>query len=116
MITGVHAILFSKQAEAARSFFKDVLKLDSVYAGGGWLIFALPPAELAIHPDEHSSQELYLICDDVKRTTEELKTQGVEVIAPITDQRWGLVTRLRLPSGDEMGIYEPRHPQPTPAR
>jgi predicted enzyme related to lactoylglutathione lyase len=115
MITSVHTIIFSKNADAARDFFKDVLKLDSVDAGGGWLIFALPPAELAVHPtDGASMHELYLVCDDVERTTAELQAKGVEIIQPITDQGWGLLTRLRIPSGDEIGIYEPRHPQPAP--
>jgi len=113
MITGMHAIVYSKQAERAREFFKDILGFESVDAGGGWLIFALPPAELAVHPTEGApSHELYLICDDVQRTTEELAARGIATIEPITDQRWGLVTRLRLPGGDEIGLYEPRHPQP----
>src|SRR5437762_1821787 len=104
MITGMHAILFSKEAERAREFFRDVLNLDSVDAGGGWLIFALPPSELAVHPAEgEPSQELYLVCDDVEKTTQELKRKGIEVIEPISDQRWGLLTRLRLSSGDEIG-------------
>jgi predicted enzyme related to lactoylglutathione lyase len=113
MITGVHAILFSKQAEVAREFFRDVLQLESVDAGGGWLIFALPPAELAVHPaDGEGGQELFLMCDDIEQTTRDLAQRGVSTVEPITDQRWGRLTRLRLPSGDEIGLYEPRHPQP----
>ena len=113
MITGMHAIVYSQQAERAREFFRDILELDSVDAGGGWLIFALPPAELAVHPtDGGPGQELYLICDDVEQATRELAERGISMVTPITDQRWGLVTRLRLPSGDEIGLYEPRHSQP----
>ncbi len=113
MITGMHAIIFSKEAERAREFFKDVLGFDSVDAGGGWLIFALPPSELAVHPAEGDGyHELYLVCDDVQKTTDELKKKGVELAEPINDQGWGLLARLRLPSGDEIGIYEPRHAQP----
>jgi predicted enzyme related to lactoylglutathione lyase len=113
MITGMHAIVFSKQADQAREFFKDILGFDSVDAGGGWLIFALPPAELAVHPtDDAGSHELYLICDNIEQTTEELKRKGVELVEPIADQGWGLLTRLRLSSGDEIGLYEPKHPQP----
>ena len=110
MITGVHAIIYSKQAERAMGFFKDTLGLSSVDAGGGWLIFALPPSELAVHPtDETGSHELFLVCDNVQQTVEELKAKGVETVEPITEQRWGLLTRLRLPSGDEIGLYEPKH-------
>ncbi|HKT25344.1 MAG TPA: VOC family protein [Terriglobales bacterium] len=110
MISGVHAIIYSKQAERLRGFFQDVLKLPSVDAGQGWLIFALPPAELAMHPDDESRHELFLMCDDVHATTTELKRKGVELSMPISDRGWGLVTRLKLPSGDEIGLYEPKHP------
>lgn len=110
MISGVHAIIYSKQAERLRTFLRDTLKLPSVDAGAGWLIFALPPAELAIHPAEDSYHELYLMCDDIQATTEQLTAKGVLLAAPIADQRWGLLTRLRLPSGDEIGLYQPKHP------
>ena len=111
MITGVHALVFSKDAEAVRAFFRDVLGLPSVDAGGGWLIFALPPAELAAHPAEQSgAHELYLMCDDIAATVEELKAKGVEFATPVTEQGFGLVTRLKLPGGGELGLYEPRHP------
>jgi catechol 2,3-dioxygenase-like lactoylglutathione lyase family enzyme len=113
VITGVHAIVFTRDAEAARSFFRDTLELDAVDAGGGWLIFALPPAELAAHPtDEHSHHELYLMCDDVHRTMRELKARGVEFTKEITDERWGLTTALELPGGGQLGLYEPKHPSP----
>jgi catechol 2,3-dioxygenase-like lactoylglutathione lyase family enzyme len=111
MITGAHAILYSRDAEADRAFIRDVLGFDSVDAGHGWLIFALPPAELAVHPAEAVQQELFLMCDDIQATVAELEAKGVEV-APPTDQRWGLVTSLRLPGGGELGLYEPRHPRP----
>ena len=110
MISGVHAIIYSKQAQRLRKFFRDELNLASVDAGCGWLIFELPPAELAMHPDNESHHELFLMCDDVHATTTELKRKGVELSMPISDRGWGLVTRLKLPSGDEIGLYEPKHP------
>ena len=113
MITGVHAIVFSEDAEALRSFFADVLGFPSVDAGGGWLIFGLPPAEVAAHPAEQSGrQELYLMCDDVERTVSELQAKGVEFTGPISDEGFGLMTAMRLPGGGELGLYEPRHPVP----
>ena len=110
MISGIHAIIYSKQADRLRQFFRDSLKLPSVDAGQGWLVFALPPAELGIHPDEDSYHELYLMCDDIQATTELLKANKVELATPIADRGWGLVTRLKLPSGDEIGLYQPKHP------
>ena len=113
MINGVHAIIFSNDAEGVRAFFRDVLELPSVDAGGGWLIFALPPAELAAHPDgDESRHELYLMCDDIGTTVEELKAKGVEFTREISDAGFGLMTALRLPDGGELAIYEPRHPSP----
>jgi hypothetical protein len=113
MISGIHAIIYSKQAERLRALLRDSLHLPSVDAGGGWLIFALPPAELAVHPAEDSYHELYLMCDDIQATTEQLKTKGVQLAMPIADQGWGLLTRLRLSSGDEIGLYQPKHPTAT---
>ena len=110
MISGIHAVIYSKQAERLREFFRDVLRLPSVDAGHGWLIFALPPTELAVHPEEHGNHELYLMCDDVQATTEHLKSKGVQLSVPIADRGWGIVTRLKLPSGDEIGLYQPKHP------
>lgn len=110
MISGVHAIIYSKQAELLRTFLRDALRLPSVDAGEGWLIFALPPAELAIHPDEDSYHELFLMCDDIEFTTKDLRAKGVQLASPIADRGWGLLTRLRLPSGDEIGLYQPKHP------
>src|SRR5262245_17575693 len=113
MITGVHAVIFTRDAEADRAFFRDVLDFPSVDAGGGWLIFALPPAELAAHPaDENGRHELYLMCDDVHATIAELRTKGVDVARAVTDEGFGLVTAIRLPGGGELGLYEPRHPTP----
>jgi catechol 2,3-dioxygenase-like lactoylglutathione lyase family enzyme len=113
VINGVHAIVFSRDARAARDLFRDTLGLPNVDAGDGWLIFALPPAELAVHPTgEAPHHELYLMCDDIHATVEELKRKGVEFSQEITEQRWGLTTSLRFPGGGELGLYEPRHPRP----
>jgi hypothetical protein len=111
MITGVHAIIFSAQAEEVRAFLRDVLEFPSVDAGGGWLIFACPPAELAAHPAEAAAHhELYLMCDDIHQTVEELTAKGVEFTGPVSDEGFGLMTALRLPGGGDLGLYEPRHP------
>ena len=113
MITGMHAIVFSPQAEKVRAFFADILGLPSADAGGGWLIFALPPAELAVHPaDGEGRHELYLMCDDIQATLADLRARGVEVAREVSDQGWGLVAAIRLPDGSEFPIYEPRHPLP----
>ena len=113
MITGIHAVVFSPQAEKVRAFFADVLGLPSADAGGGWLIFALPPAELAVHPaDGQSRHELYLMCDDIQATLAGLRGKGVEVARDVSDQGWGLLAAIRLPDGTELPIYEPRHPSP----
>ena len=113
MITGMHAIVFSQEAEKVRSFFAEVLGMPSADAGGGWLIFALPPAELAVHPaDGESRHELYLMCDNLQATLTELKGKGAEVARDVSDQGWGLLAAIRLPDGSELGIYEPRHPSP----
>jgi predicted enzyme related to lactoylglutathione lyase len=113
VITGVHTIVFSEQAEQVRGFFSDVLGLPSVDAGGGWLIFALPPAELAVHPSDTSGgHQLFLMCDDIRATLAELSAKGVEIARDISDQRWGLLASIRLPDGAELTIYEPRHPTP----
>lgn len=115
MITGAHAIIFSKDAGAVRAFLKDVLELPSVDAGGGWLIFAVPAAELAVHPaDGAGHHELYLMCSDIQATVAELHQRGVELARPISEERWGLITAIKLPDGGELALYEPRHPTPTP--
>ena len=116
MITGIHAIVFSPDAAKVRAFFADVLGMPSADAGGGWLIFALPPAELAVHPaDGPSHHELYLMCDDIQATLAELRDKGVEVTRDVSDQGWGLLAAIRLPDGSEFAIYEPRHPSPLQA-
>ena len=113
MITGVHALIFNKDASAARAFFRDVLEFDSIDVGGGWLIFALPPAELGIHPTEEGQpgfHELYLMCDDIEQTVAELRAKGAEFPSPIEDQGFGLTTRVRIPGGADLALYQPKHP------
>ena len=113
MITGVHAIIFTRDADGVRAFLRDVLELPSVDAGGGWLIFALPPAELAAHPAEDEGRhELYLMCDDIRATVAELKAKGVDVSDEISDEGFGLMTSVALPGGGELALYEPRHASP----
>ena len=113
MIIGTHVLFYSDSPEADRAFFRDVLEFTAVDAGGGWLIFALPPAELAVHPaDGEGRHELYLMCDNIQATLGELKGKGVEVARDVSDQGWGLLAAIRLPDGSEFPIYEPRHPRP----
>lgn len=117
VIAGAHAIIFAEDAEAARAFFRDVLGLNSVDAGDGWLIFALPPAEIALHPGPGWGQplgghQLFFMCHDVERTVEELGRRGVEFVSPITDEDYGLMTRFKIPGGGEIGLYQPKHPSP----
>jgi catechol 2,3-dioxygenase-like lactoylglutathione lyase family enzyme len=115
VINGLHAIVFSPEAEKVRAFLGDVLGLPSVDAGGGWLIFASPPAELAVHPtDGDAYHELYLMCDDIDATLAELRSKGVEIARDVSDQGWGLLAAIRLPDGAELPIYQPRHPSPGP--
>ncbi|MCW2690446.1 MAG: hypothetical protein JWR37_5336 [Mycobacterium sp.] len=109
MITGAHAIIYSEAADEVRAFIRDVLEFRSVDAGGGWLVFALPPAELAVHPTEGEGQhELYLVCDDIDATIAELTAKGVK-FKPVTEQRWGRLTSIKLPGGSELGLYQPSH-------
>jgi predicted enzyme related to lactoylglutathione lyase len=111
VVNGVHALIYTTDAEGTRAFFRDVLRLSSVDAGDGWLVFALPPAELAAHPaSEDGRHELYFMCDDVHATVEELEGRGVEFTKQIADEGWGLVTSIAMPGGGELGLYEPRHP------
>jgi len=108
-IIGMHALLYSKKADETRAFFRDVLGFRSVDAGGGWLIFAAPPAELAIHPAEGEEyHELYLMCDDIDATVAELARKGVKT-QPIHEQPWGRSTSIALPSGEQLGLYQPKH-------
>lgn len=112
MINGSHVVLFSRDPEADRAFFAEVLEQPHVDASGGWLIFKLPAAELAVHPsDGPAGHELYFMCDDVDATMRDLRAKGVEFTQDVSEERWGRVTRFRLPGGGEVGMYEPRHPR-----
>lgn len=108
MITGVHFVLYSTNAEADRAFLRDTLGFHHIDAGHGWLIFALPPAEAAIHPADAPKHELFLMCDDLKSEIAALTKQGA-MFSPIEEARWGSITKLRLPSGAEIGLYQPKH-------
>jgi len=109
MIFGAHIIVYSKDPEADRAFFRDVLGFDSVDAGHGWLIFALPAAELAAHPaEENGRHELYLMCDDLKAEMAALAAKGVRCSA-VHQERWGSITTIRLPGGGDLGLYQPKH-------
>jgi len=118
MITGVHALIYSNDAEADRAFFRETLGTRSIDAGEGWLIFALPPAELGIHPAApkpgagNGAHELYLMCDDIQATVAALKARGAGFTKPVQDAGWGLVTAMRLPGGSDLHLYEPRHASP----
>jgi catechol 2,3-dioxygenase-like lactoylglutathione lyase family enzyme len=110
MIFGTHVIVYSKNAEADRAFFRNALGFKSVDAGHGWLIFAMPPAETAFHPsNENGVNELYLMCDDLKAEMASLARKGVPC-SEVEEARWGSTTKLRLPSGGEIGLYQPKHP------
>src|ERR1700688_2639039 len=112
MISGAHMIIYSADAEADRAFFRDVLGFPSVDAGRGWLIFALPTAEAAFHPAEGSDRhELYLMCDDLKAEMAALSAKGVECLDAL-EERWGSITKIRLPGGGQIGLYQPKHPRP----
>src|ERR1700687_2478523 len=111
LISGAHVIIYSRDAEADRAFFKDVLGLESVDSRGGWLIFALPPSEVAFHPtEEEGRHELYLLCNDIEATAKELERRGVPLKRPFDEARWGRVTELSLPGGGRVGLYQPKHP------
>jgi catechol 2,3-dioxygenase-like lactoylglutathione lyase family enzyme len=111
MINGAHIILYSIDAEADRVFIRDVLGFSGVDAGGGWLIFKLPPAEIAVHPtNEPGKHEFYLMCDDIEKTLAALTVKGVTISHPPSRQGWGLLASMKLPSGSELSIYQPRHP------
>jgi predicted enzyme related to lactoylglutathione lyase len=111
MIIGTHAIIYSRDPEADRTFIRDVFGFDSVDAGGGWSIFALPPSEVAVHPDDLGGRhELYLMCDDIEATVSELKQKGVQIKKPVADLRFGRLVSIHLPGGGELGVYEPKHP------
>ena len=110
MISGAHVILYSKDAEADRACFRDVLGFPAVDAGRGWLIFALPPAEAAFHPsDQNGAHELYFLCDDLKAEIAALAKKSVKC-SEVHEERWGSITRVRLPGGGDVGLYQPKHP------
>ena len=112
MITGAHSVIYSTDAEADRAFLRDVLKLTNVDVGHGWLIFGLPPAEVAVHPSEKNDvHEFYLMCDDVNAFVAQMAKHQV-VCDPVQDQRYGLFTQLTLPGGGKLGVYQPRHARP----
>ena len=112
MINGAHVVIYSKDSEADRAFFRDVLQFPCVDAGHGWLIFAMPPLEAAFHDSEKNDQhELFLMCDDLAATLRDLKSKQVTV-SEVSDQRWGRLATLTLPGGGNVGIYEPKHPSP----
>jgi catechol 2,3-dioxygenase-like lactoylglutathione lyase family enzyme len=115
MIAATHVLIFAEDPQAARAFLRDVLGWEHVDAGDGWLIFALPPSELGVHPaepNESGRHELFLMCHDVEKTREELETKGVEFTSPIEDQGFGLITRLKIPGAGELQLYEPKHLSP----
>lgn len=110
MILGVHTIIYSKDAEADRAFIRDILGFKNVDAGGGWLIFKLPPGEIAVHPTtDEELHEMYFMCDNLKNTIADLEAKGV-MCAGIEDEPWGKLTSIILPGGGSIGLYEPSHP------
>jgi hypothetical protein len=114
MITGAHSIIYSKNPEADRAFLRDVLHLTNVDVGHGWLIFGLPPAEVAIHPaDEDNVHEFYLTSDDIKAFVTQMAKERIDC-GPVQDMGWGLLTQLALPGGGNLGVYQPRHARPKP--
>jgi hypothetical protein len=111
VINGTHVIIYSRDAEADRAFIRDTLGFPGVDAGDGWLIFRLPPAEIAVHPtDGESKHELYLMCEDIEGTLLDLAAKGVQPTNPISDEGWGLLAPVSLPSGSDLYLYQPRHP------
>jgi len=116
MIIGAHTVIYSTNPDADRAFLRDVLCLPNVDVGGGWLIFGLPPSEVAVHPsDKNDLHELYLMCDDVDSFIAEMQTSNI-ACSPIKKQSWGLVTQLTLPGGGKLGVYQPLHARPQATR
>jgi hypothetical protein len=112
MITGAHSIIYSTNPEADRAFLRDVLAFPHVDVGEGWLIFGLPPAEVAVHPgDENGAHELYLMCDDVEAFVAAMSARSI-ACAPVMNRGWGLLTEVTLPGGGKLGVYQPRHARP----
>jgi hypothetical protein len=115
MINGAHSIIYSKNPDADRSFLRDVLRLPHVDVGQGWLIFGLPPAEVAVHPSEKNDvHEFYLMCEDIQALVQAMKAHSI-TCGPVQNQGWGLLTQVILPGGGKLGIYEPRHARPKSA-
>jgi len=115
-LSGAHSIIYSTKPEADRAFLRDVLALPNVDVGQGWLIFGLPPSEVAVHPsDKNNLHELYFMCDDINAFVVEMKTRGISCDA-VQDQGWGLLTQVTLPGGGKIGVYQPRHPRPPATR
>jgi catechol 2,3-dioxygenase-like lactoylglutathione lyase family enzyme len=117
MIAGTHTVLFAEDADRARAFLHDVLGFEGVDAGEGWLIFGLPPGELAVHPGAGwgrgpGHHALFFMCHDIERTVEHLKAKGVAFVSEVEDEDWGRVAQFRIPGAGEIGIYEPKHPSP----
>ena len=114
MLTGAHVIIYSTTPDADRDFLRDVLKLPHVDVGHGWLIFGLPPSEIAVHPGEkNGAHELYFMCDDIEAFVAAMKARDV-VCGPLQNQGWGMLTQLTLPGGGTVGVYQPRHARPEP--
>lgn len=115
VISGAHVIVYSSDAEADRAFLRDILRFTHVDVGGGWLIFGLPPSEIAVHPTDGSgSHELYLMCDDIEQFCAEMERHGIAA-SPPSNQGWGVLTHLALPGGGKLGVYQPRHERPAAA-
>jgi hypothetical protein len=114
MIVGAHSIIYSTNPEADRAFLRDVLRLTNVDVGHGWLIFGLPPSEVAVHPSEKNDvHEFYLMCDDVRAFVAAMAAHNI-ACEPVQDQGWGVLTQVVLPGGGKLGVYQPRHPRPSP--
>ena len=112
MITGAHSIIYSTNPDADRAFLRDVLRFPNVDVGGGWLIFGLPPAEVAVHPsDKNDVHEFYLMCDDIEALVADMKKRNI-ASSPVQNLGWGLLTQITLPGGGRLGIYQPRHARP----
>jgi hypothetical protein len=112
VLIGAHSIIFSTNPGADRTFLRDVLRLPNVDVGEGWLIFGLPPAELAVHPsNKNDVHEIYLMCDDIEAFVAKMKTHNI-ACGPVQNPGWGLLTHVTLPSGGKLGIYQPRHARP----
>lgn len=115
MISGAHMIIYTKDAEADRAFFRDVLRFPFIDVGHGWLIFRLPPSEVGIHPaEENGKQEIYLMCEDLTATINSIESHGIKC-SPVTTQPWGMHTDMTLPGGGKLGLYQPRHATPPSA-